>query len=231
MKGLYVILLAAGLGKRFSRAEKSPKQLVKINGKPLLRLSVNTALSVAPEQNVILAHPPGMRVFFEKLCRKYGWDITLAEGGERRQDSVFNAFMQIENAKGIVLIHDSARPLASPELFKRIYEGAKKNGACIPVIKSPDTVKELRGGFVEKTVNRDFIGLAQTPQGFEIALLRDAFAKCDSKREYTDEAGLLESQGCKVFVVEGERHNLKLTFQEDLTIIKALIHEQNRHRD
>lgn len=223
MKDLFIIVLASGAGRRFGKQASLPKQLLRIGAKPVVWFSLHAALQLTPPENVLLTYPPGMKKTFESLLKKNKWNFRLIEGGKRRQDSVLNAFRHIQHNKGIVLIHDSARPLASARLFKTVYEGAKKNGACIPVIKSPDTVKEIKNGFIEKTINREVLGLAQTPQGFKIDILRKTFSKLDGKKEYTDEAGLLEASGRCVAVAAGERHNLKLTFQEDLAIIKTLM--------
>jgi 2-C-methyl-D-erythritol 4-phosphate cytidylyltransferase len=232
LRDCHIIILASGFGKRFKNSRSIPKQLLLVEGRPVFSYALNTAMTLVLQEKVLLTYPPGMKKAFQSLLKKINAAPILIEGGERRQDSVSNALEHIKNKNGVVLIHDSARPFASTELFKRVYNGAVKTGACIPVIKSPDTVKELRSGFVKKTIDRESLGLAQTPQGFNIALLRKVFAGCDEADEYTDEAGLLESQGCKVSVVEGERHNLKLTFSEDLSIIKTLAVEygKNRHR-
>ncbi|MCX7991216.1 MAG: 2-C-methyl-D-erythritol 4-phosphate cytidylyltransferase [Proteobacteria bacterium] len=219
MENLYIVVLASGIGKRFGY--EAPKQLIKINKKPLLYYSLKTATMLNPKE-IILTFPPGYKKTYEKIIKRYGFTVKLTEGGERRQDSVINAVNNLDN-NGIVLIHDSARPLASPSLFSKVYGASKKYGNAIPVIPIPDTVKEIDKNYVKKTLNRDYLFLSQTPQGFKISLLKKAFKKIDNKIDYTDEANLLELVGEKVYTVEGERYNLKLTFEEDLDIIKSLV--------
>lgn len=221
MSDLYVIILASGIGQRFDAQTKVPKQLVMLWDKPIVCYSVENAIKLTNKENVILTYPKGMIGVFENLSVTYGWGIKLIEGGARRQDSVINAFKSIDKKKGIVLIHDSARPLASLDLYRRVYDCAKVNGACIPIVKANDTIKELNKNIIKKTLNRENIGFSQTPQGFRIELLRRIIDLCDNELVYTDEAMLMEVYGMKVHTVEGERFNIKLTFKEDLDIIKT----------
>lgn len=218
----YIIVLASGLGSRFGGTKKTLKQLTELFGKPILWYSLNTAISLVGQKRVILTYPPGRLKEFSKIVRDFGYDIRLIEGGERRQDTVRKAIESIDAKRGIVLIHDSARPLASKNLFKKVYECTKVNDACIPVVMASDTVKEVRDGIVKATLDRNTIAFSQTPQGFSIELLKRVYDVCDFSVDYTDEAMILESHGIKVHAVEGERLNLKITFSEDLDIIKAL---------
>ncbi len=198
-----------------------PKQLLKINNQPLINFSIKTAISLNPKE-VILTYPPGMLNIFKRVFKDFPYNFKLVEGGERRQDSVKNAINSI-TADGVVLIHDAARPLASKKLFKDVYKTAKKYGAAIPVIPIPDTVKEVDKDIIVKTLDRERLFLAQTPQGFKISLLKDALKSTNTDITYTDEAFLFEKLGIPVHTVKGERNNLKLTFKEDLDIIKSLI--------
>lgn len=220
LDGAYIIILASGVGQRFKN-KGLPKQLTDLDGKPVLCYSIESAVSLVKNERVILTYPAGMLSEFQHFNEKFGYGVRLIEGGKRRQDSVLNAIKTIKDKKSILLIHDSARPLASKELFERVYNCAELNGACVPVISPTDTVKEVVNGIIRKTIDRKAIGLSQTPQGFRIEVLKRVLDVCDFETEYTDEAMLLESHGVKVHTVEGERFNLKLTFQEDLDIIKA----------
>lgn len=222
MNDIYVIILASGIGQRFDAKTKVPKQLVSLRDKPIVCYSVENAIKLTPKENIILTYPKGMSEIFENLSIVYDWGVKLVEGGVIRQDSVINALKSIDKKDGIVLIHDSARPLASIELYRRVYDCAKVNGACVPIIKANDTIKELNSNVIKKTLDRENIGFSQTPQGFRIGLLRRIIDLCDNDLVYTDEAMLMEVYGMKVHTVEGERFNIKLTFKEDLDIIKTL---------
>lgn len=220
MDNLYIVILASGVGKRFG--SKNPKQLIKIKGKALLYYSLKS-ISPLKYREVIVTYPSGYRDIFEKMLQNYNFTATLVEGGERRQDSVIRAINNINDDSAIVLIHDSARPIASSSLFLRVYKATKKYGNAIPVIPIPDTVKKVEDHLIIKTIDRDKLFLSQTPQGFKLSLLKNAINSINQDITYTDEANLLELLGEKVYVVQGERYNLKLTFKEDLDIIKNLV--------
>lgn len=221
LQDCFIIILASGLGRRFDESQKIPKQLLDLNGKPLFYYSLETALSLVNNDKIILTYPPKMLKPFQDMLARLSCDVPLIEGGEKRQDSVLNALKSIKDDKSVVLIHDSARPLATAELFRRVYNCARLNGACVPLLTAVDTVKEVGDGIIKRTLDRKKIAFSQTPQGFKIELLKRVLRICDHNTEYTDEAMLLESYGIKVHTVEGEKLNLKLTFKEDIDIIKA----------
>jgi len=221
LNNCYIVILASGTGQRFGKTEKLPKQFAMLDNKPILCYSIETALSLVEGSNIILTYPEGMLSQFSSFVDKFKYDIKLVEGGKRRQDSVLNAINSLKDKNSIVLIHDSARPLATKSLFERVYQCAKLNGAAVPVITPTDTVKEISNGIIKKTIDRRLLGLSQTPQGFRLEVLKRVVDVSDFDTEYTDEAMLLEMHGVKVHTVLGERLNLKLTFKEDLDIIKA----------
>ena len=145
----------------------------------------------------------------------------IVEGGERRQDSVRNAFYHVARFADVVVIHDGARPLVAPEVIRRTVEAAAATGAAIAAIRSRDTVKRADvTGRIAETLNRDEIYLAQTPQAFLVDVLRDALTISD---DATDEASLAEQAGHAVQLVEGDPRNLKITTPEDLALAERLL--------
>ncbi|MCX7770459.1 MAG: 2-C-methyl-D-erythritol 4-phosphate cytidylyltransferase [Proteobacteria bacterium] len=224
-KSYYIILLASGVGKRAGLKNDTPKQLWLVNNKPILWYSLNTFRKIFKDEQIIITYSREYEKKFLHFFKKYNVKSKVVYGGERRQDSVKNAFSLIENEKGIVIIHDSARPIINLPLVKKVIEGTEKYGACIPIIPVSDTVKVIENGFVQKTIDRSKLGLVQTPQGFSIELLKKAFENADFSKEYTDEASLIEQLGKQVYTIQGEKFNLKLTFKEDLTIIKTLLRQ------
>ncbi len=224
-KDFYVILLASGIGKRAGLKKNMPKQLWKIKNKPILWYSLNTFRKIFDDTKIIITYPKGFKKHFLHFLETYNIATTLVEGGLRRQDSVKNAFSLISHKKGYVLIHDSARPLVSLALIKNVMEYTKKYKAVIPVIQPGDTVKIIENNKVKETLDRNKVGLVQTPQGFSINLLKKAFETINFEREYTDEASIVEQLGKNITTIPGERTNLKLTFQHDLAIIKSLLRE------
>jgi len=219
MNDVFAIIVAAGLGKRFG----SPKSFAPLNGKMILDYCLET-FNCHPgifEMVLVLRETSEKCLFidrFEKLK-------AVASGGERRQDSVFSGFQQINPAQGdIVLIHDAARPLVKAELIDSIIKKARETGAAIPVLPVSDTIKKINGDRVSQTIDRQALYHTQTPQGFSCEILNRAFeANGKDQGMYTDEAALVEQLGQDVFVVPGDPSNLKITFPEDLKIAEALI--------
>jgi len=146
---------------------------------------------------------------------------VIVEGGERRQDSVRNAFDHVVRVADVVVIHDAARPLVADEVIRRTVEAAAATGAAIAALRARDTVKRADAmGLIAETLNRDEIYLAQTPQAFLVDVLRDALTISD---DATDEATLAEQAGHAVQVVEGDPRNLKITTPDDLALAERLL--------
>lgn len=136
----------------------------------------------------------------------YRWKLAgiATKGGAEREDSVQKGLKVVPPGVKYVLVHDAARPLASPGLIHRVLKATIQTGAVIPVIPVKDTLKLVAGGRVVRTLDRSKIGAVQTPQGFKLATLRKAFKKLGPKASYlTDDAAVAEKAGIKVKVVEG----------------------------
>ena len=143
--------------------------------------------------------------------------LTLVVGGAKRQDSVRQGLYHLSQAMEIVLVHDAARPFAPPDLISRVIGVTRKHGACVPVLSVTDTVKEVSEELVVRTVAREGLVLAQTPQGFDVSLLKRAFAQAEKDGFYgTDEAALVERLNEPIHVVSGDKANIKITEKEDL---------------
>jgi 2-C-methyl-D-erythritol 4-phosphate cytidylyltransferase/2-C-methyl-D-erythritol 2,4-cyclodiphosphate synthase len=152
----------------------------------------------------------------------------VVDGGARRQDSVANAFLQVSERAGVIVIHDAARPFASPDLFSRVIDAAARGGAAIAALQASDTVKEATAAvgvrIVARTIARESIYLAQTPQAFTRRVLEEAIKRGrEAIDTATDEASLAEQAGHAVRLVEGESTNIKITTEQDLNVSKALI--------
>ena len=147
----------------------------------------------------------------------YRKKLILETGGPERQDSVYRGLCRLSEQVRIVLVHDAARPFISSALIARIIEGVRRHRACIPALAVGETVKEVRQGRVVKTLDRRHLQRAQTPQGFEVDLVKKAFEQAKKEGFYgTDESMLVERLGLTVHVVEGEPENRKITWKEDL---------------
>jgi len=153
---------------------------------------------------------------------------ALVKGGPARYDSVRNGFHSILGAQDtdVVLIHDAARPLITSTLVKLVLTAAAENGAAIPLLAVPETVKEVANERIVRTIKRDQLFLAQTPQGFQYGILKDAYAKAESHgAHWTDEAMLVEAAGHSITGVPGEKRNLKVTDPDDLRLAEFYLEE------
>lgn len=147
--------------------------------------------------------------------------VSIVAGGQRRQDSVANAFEVAARTADVVAVHDAARPLVTDAVIRRTIAAAAESGAAVAAIRARDTVKRADAdGRVVETLPRDSIYLAQTPQAFRVDVLRDALRLAD---DVTDEASLAERAGYEVRLVEGDPGNLKITTPEDLVIAERLL--------
>lgn len=221
MKRVSVIVVAAGKGKRFGGAK--PYALLK--GKPILEWSLDAfeAHEDVAEVILVLRDDSRKKVYSERYTKI----VSVVKGGEKRQDSVLSGFRQIDPAKaGIVLVHDGVRPLVSSELIGRIIEAVQEKEAVVPAVPLKDTVKRVDEQEVKQTLEREKLFCVQTPQGFFYSVLKAAFDKAGEENFYgTDEAALVERIGKKVYVVQGDPKNIKITTPEDIKIAEALIED------
>ena len=222
------VILSAGSGTRFK--SEVPKQFLNINGHPVLSLSLDKfEKSKFIDSIIVVAHSEHIKKI-EEITSKYKKVIAIVEGGARRQDSVFNALKWInKNAEcSKVWIHDSARPLFSPGLMERLNIKSAAEVAVIPVVASNDTLKKVDDGVVVATLDRSSIYRVQTPQVFSFKALYEAYSKFSDTIDATDDAFLMERLGVKIFTVEGEVDNIKLTYPTDIKIAELLINASNK---
>ena len=140
-------------------------------------------------------------------------------GGETRFNSVKNGLDAITDEEGLVAIHDGVRPLIGKELIHRVFHAAEENGNAIPVVSVNDSLRKIEGED-NSPVNRDDFKIVQTPQCFELSVIKRAFNQSFSPA-FTDEASVVESAGETIHLVEGERINIKITTPADLLIAES----------
>jgi len=219
------IIAAGGRGRRLGAAV--PKQALLLGGRPMLQWSVEAFLACGRVNEIVVVVPPEWLASPPEYLRRGG--LRLVAGGERRQDSVANGFDAASVASDVILIHDAARPLVDEGLIGRVIDAAAEGGAAIVAAAARDTIKwaPAKGDevprVIERTLSRDAIYLAQTPQAFRRDVLREAVALGRAGVEATDEAALAEQAGHPVRVVEGGARNMKVTTGEDLVIAEALL--------
>lgn len=201
-----------------------PKQFLPIGGKPVLMRTLERFREYSAELQIILVLPEAQQAYWHQLCEEYHFDVeyTLANGGQTRFHSVQNGLAKVpDDAQGVVGVHDGVRPFPSIEVIRNCYETARTAKAVIPVIPVVETVRHLEGEN-SKTVPRNDYRLVQTPQTFDIQLLKAANRQ-PYNDGFTDDASVVESFGYEITLVEGNRENIKITTPYDLKIAEVLI--------
>jgi 2-C-methyl-D-erythritol 4-phosphate cytidylyltransferase/2-C-methyl-D-erythritol 2,4-cyclodiphosphate synthase len=216
------IIAAGGRGVRFGGSQ--PKQLLTLGGRPILQHSIDAFIGSDRVTDMVVAVPADLVAEPPAYLGGSVKPISIVEGGQRRQDSVANAFARVNARCDLVVIHDAARPLVTADLIRRTIDAAAEHGAAIAAMPATDTVK--RGSadrVIVGTLPRAEIFLAQTPQAFRTRVLRDALALADASSDATDEAMLAERAGHHVRLVDGDPRNLKITTADDLEMAERLI--------
>ena len=220
MDGAVAIVLAAGRGERMDAT--TPKALVPFNGATMVTRAVEKVSAAASVSGIVVVAPRGFEDAVRQAVESFAVNAVVP-GGETRHASVVAGLSAVAGDVETILCHDAARPLASPELFDRVLEALEGWDGVVPVLRVVDTVKRVRDGRIEGTEPRDALALAQTPQAFISAALRDAHERAAAERfEGSDDALLLERAGYRVRAIDGERTNLKITTPEDVRLAEAL---------
>lgn len=221
-KRVGVVIPAAGSGKRMGGVAK---QFLEIQGRPLIWHVLELFQRSTLVDRISIACPPGARARLKTLAAESGYTkvSAVAAGGERRQDSVWNAIQSLPpDEVDIIAVHDAARPLLTPELLERVLHAACETGAAIAAMPCSDTVKIAgEDHLIHGTIDRNTIWFAQTPQAFSTTLLLKAFLHARATLFYaTDEAALLEHAGIPVKVIPGTKENIKITTPDDVQYLE-----------
>lgn len=206
---VWAIVVAAGSGDRFG----GPKQYQLLANRRVLDRAVDAVRAVS--EGVVLVVAPDRPLDAEPQV-----DVVV-HGGATRSESVRAGLAAVPDDADVVLVHDAARPLATPALATAVLAAVTTGAdAAVPALPVADTVKRVAGDTVLETFDRTTLVAVQTPQGFRADVLRKAHAE---SLDGTDDAALVEAAGGRVVVVPGEPHNLKLTRPDDLRIAEALL--------
>ncbi len=218
------IIAAGGRGARMGG--ERPKQFLRLGGATILQRSVGVFDGCSRVDEIVLVVPPELATDSSLASTPDGTPIRIVPGGTRRQDSVALGFDASSSSSEIIVVHDAARPLCPTELIIRTIEAASRHGAAIAALPAHDTVKQRAAGddrFVGRTLARQSIVLAQTPQAFRREVLAAAVRLGRQGVEATDEAVLAERAGYRIALVEGDPQNIKITTERDLTIARRLL--------
>jgi 2-C-methyl-D-erythritol 4-phosphate cytidylyltransferase len=244
----YIIIVAGGKGLRMG--SDIPKQFLPIGGKPVLMRTMERFREYSSELQIILVLPKAQQDYWKELCQKHNFTVAyqLADGGETRFHSVQHGLALIpDDAEGVVGVHDGVRPFPSIDVIRNCYETARTAKAVIPVIPVVETLRLIGKDYrttgrttnntsaqekilkscspcknTSVTVPRSDYRLVQTPQTFDIQLLKAANQQ-PYNDGFTDDASVVEAFGFNITLVEGNRENIKITTPYDLKIAEILI--------
>ncbi len=226
-----VILAAAGQGRRFRESgegEVANKTFADLYGKPVWLHSAEKFAARSDVRQIIVVVGPDNVSWFRDLYAEWidRFLILVLAGGQERVDSVQNALEHVSADIDLVAVHDAARPCVSTEATDAVFTAAMEHGAAMLASPVIGTLKRVADGIIEKTVSRDNLWEAQTPQVFRKEILLEAYRQ-RGKNLPTDDAQLVEQAGYPVFVVSADRWNLKITTRADLIIAEKIISWQN----
>ena len=225
----YAIIVAGGSGSRMGG--NLPKQFMLLNGKPVVLHTIERFLSLSFPVEIILILPSAYREYWKDYCfeNKVKFRHILVSGGITRFHSVKNALKHVPSG-AVVAIHDGVRPFVSPEFLERLFALGQEKGAVIPMVGAVDSMRvkttqkegEKPDGEEYIPVERENYFLVQTPQVFQSEIILDAYKQAFVP-SFTDDASVVEKMGCKIYVTDGNRHNIKLTHTEDMLLAEALM--------
>ena len=230
------IVPAAGLGTRMGTG--TPKQFLELDGLPLIVFTLRRLAESALLSQFYVATLPEEVAGLERRLgqEKLGRPVRVLRGGATRQESVSRALAEVPSDAELVLVHDAVRPLITREQTERVIEQAKACGAAILGVPATDTIKEVKRASLPKdvalitaTIPRERIVMAQTPQVFNTALLKEAFARAaQDGMTASDEASLVERLGREVRVVHGSERNLKVTRPGDMELARFHLQQERQ---
>ena len=219
-----IVIAAGGVGKRMG--EDKPKQFLEFSGKPMISHTLDRFYS-AGMLKLVVSVPEDSKEQIDTILKSYPPTWKSVIGGERRQDSVLNGINALEDVEA-VLVHDAARPFIRPALIKKSALALNEHDGVLVALPARDTIKEVENHFVSKTIPREKIWQAQTPQGGKTEILKKALSEVG---DITDDAMALESIGVKPFLIEGDPWNIKITTKEDLVLATAIAERIKKDAD
>ena len=223
LKTCGAVIVAAGNASRMGGIDKV---MAPIQNEPMIRRTVRTFQECDAVSEIVIVTREDLISSITELCAGYDKVTTVVKGGSSRQESVELGLAALSKKIKLAAIHDGARPLATYELIDRAIRAANTYGAAAPAIPVKDTIKTVEGGLVVNTPDRSKLRAVQTPQVFDIDLLKGALAKAkQDKAEVTDDCSAVERLGMKVKMVEGDERNINVTTPMDLKIAEMLLEE------
>ena len=214
----YAIIVAGGSGNRMK--SDIPKQFIKVGGLPILMHTLKRFKEADSEIELILVLPESQLDYWKELCSKYpAVPHQLVKGGKTRFQSGLNGLQVIGN-EGLVAIHDGVRPFVSVDIINESFKVAAEKGTAVVSVPSKDSVR-VNG----KSIDRSTVRIIQTPQTFQITLIKKAF-ETEELDSFTDDASVAEHAGFEINLIEGNYENIKITTPEDLLWAEVIINSK-----
>ncbi len=234
-KGRFVSVIIAAAGMSNRMGSKINKQFLLIDNKPILAHSIGAFNRLKFIDEIILVSKAEEVDYCRKeIIYKYGFNkvTKIVKGGKERQDSIYNGIISLNNKTDIVLTHDGARPFIKNEAIIKGIEGAIEHGACVIGVPLKDTIKVIEDeNIVHHTPKRSLLWAAQTPQCFQVRLLKEGYEYAISEGIVgTDDSSLVEKKGYPVKMIMGNYDNIKITTPEDLVIGESFFKNNNDYR-
>ena len=224
LKTCGAVIVAAGNASRMGGIDKV---MASIQGEPMIRRTVRAFQNCDAVSEIVIVTREDLILPITELCREYTKVKTVVKGGASRQESVEQGLNMLSDQVKLAAIQDGARPLITYEVIDRTIRAANSYGAAAPAVPVKDTIKTVEGGVVKNTPDRSKLRAVQTPQVFDIDMLKGALQKArQDNAEVTDDCSAVERMGMTVKIVEGDEHNIKVTTPMDLKIAEMLLEEQ-----
>lgn len=222
-KDIAVILVAGGQGSRMGSS--LPKQFLQIGEKPILIYTLEVFRRCMPQALVLIVMHQDYIAHTESLIASHNLfdKLMIVAGGNTRFHSVQNALAQVPEAFRLVMVHDAVRPLVTDKMLDEGISACKGGRGAIPVVAIKDSLRRLETGQSSFPLDRSQIVAVQTPQIFPLDRLKEAY-KQTYQDSFTDDAAVFEKAGFAVNLYEGDRLNLKITFQEDIDFVNYVFH-------
>ncbi|MEQ8425010.1 MAG: 2-C-methyl-D-erythritol 4-phosphate cytidylyltransferase [Cyclobacteriaceae bacterium] len=216
----YALIVAGGKGTRIK--SKLPKQFIEINGRPILLHTLDAFFRYSEDISVILVLPEEDFPIWKSICDQFNFNkpVTLQKGGETRFQSVRNGLEKIDGS-GLVAIHDGVRPLVSEDIIGASFRLAAVHQSAVAAVRLKESIR-MTDQDNTKAVDRSKFRVIQTPQTFDVSLIKKAY-EMKEDLSLTDDASVAERNGHLISLFEGSYDNIKITTQEDLTIAEALL--------
>ncbi|RZL61425.1 MAG: 2-C-methyl-D-erythritol 4-phosphate cytidylyltransferase [Pedobacter sp.] len=218
----YAVIVAGGSGNRMQT--ETPKQFLLLNNLPVLMHTIKAFAQSDSQPKILVVLHTDQHNYWRRLCNEFNFNIPheIIAGGSERFNSVQNAIKTIKE-DCFVAIHDAVRPLISKQLIDYSYKQATELGNVVVAVQSSDSVRLLKNGETS-AIKRNEVYLVQTPQVFDLSVLRSAYEQ-DFELAFTDDASVVEALGEKINIIEGERNNIKITYPIDLELAEMLINK------